>query len=120
MKMRLLGHFQTFFFFFFLKRFRANRKHKKQTSEQKQKRQHFYAHKKHLRGRKLLVCIFVLFVCFKSFHKKIKKLEIALIASFTLLLKSTPKIFLSAYSIVSLLDLNLCTNLKSIESIRSK
>ena len=36
-------------------------------SEQKQKMQHFYARKKHLRGKKLLICVFVLFVPFVLF-----------------------------------------------------
>ena len=71
--------------------------------------------KKHLRGRKSLVCVFVLFVRSKSFRKKIKKFEIALIASFTLLLKSAPKRFLSVCSVVSLSNLNICTNLGIIE-----
>ena len=86
---------------------------KTQTSKQKQKRQHLYAHKKHLWVRKSLFCVVVLFVRLKSFHKKLKKFEIAQIASFTLLLKSNPKNFLSVYSVVSLFNLNyLCSNLE--------
>ena len=41
--------------FFFTRKFYTHKKHKTHISEQKQKRQHFYAHKKHLRGRKSLV-----------------------------------------------------------------
>ena len=38
-----------------MSRFYTNKKHKTYTNEQKQKKQHFYAHKKHLRGTKFLV-----------------------------------------------------------------
>ena len=90
------------------------------TSEQKQKRQNFYAHKKHLRGRKSLVWRFVLFTLFTLFvlftlfilfvlfmlfgrfvlsasvkssckKKIIKRFNIALITSFILLLKWLPQ-----------------------------
>ena len=43
------------FIFFVREDFTRTKKHKKHTSEQKQKRQHFYANKKHLRRRKSLV-----------------------------------------------------------------
>ena len=46
---------ELFIFFFLREDFTRIKKHKKHTSEQKQKRQHFYAHKKYLRGRKSLV-----------------------------------------------------------------
>ena len=92
MWMRSSRQFQTFLRkdFARTKRIQANKN---------KKWQHFYAHKKHLRGRKSLVhlfaslcflCFFVLFVLFglaKSFRKKIKRFKIALITSFTLLLK---------------------------------
>ena len=77
---------------FFMKKFPT---HKPHTSEQKQKRQHFYAHKKHLRGRTSLVRLFaplcfLCFLCFLGlpnlFVKKIKRLKTALLTSFTLLL----------------------------------
>ena len=64
------------FLFFFTKRFH---KHKMHTSEQKQKRQHFYAHKKHLMRKKSLIRLFAFlcFLCFlcvqNLFVKKIKK-----------------------------------------------
>ena len=57
----------NFLFYFFTKRFHTHKKHQKKQhkkhvkstkthiSKQKQKRQHFYVHKKHLKGRKLLV-----------------------------------------------------------------
>ena len=77
---------------FFTKKFRT---HKPHTSEQKQKRQHFYAHKQHLHGRTSLVRLFVP-LCFLGFLgflglpnlsvKKIKRLKIALLTSFILLL----------------------------------
>ena len=41
--------------FFLREDFTRTKKHKKHTSERKQKRQHFYAHKKYLRRRKSLV-----------------------------------------------------------------
>ena len=44
-----------FYLFFFTRRFHTHKKHKKRTSEQKQKRQYFHAHKKRLGGRKSLV-----------------------------------------------------------------
>ena len=56
-----------FFFFFFTRRFsHAQKEHKTHISEQKQKRQHFYVHKKHPRGGKSLVCLFasLWFLCF--------------------------------------------------------
>ena len=56
-----------FIIFFFTRRFHTHKKHKTHTSEQKQKKQHFYAHKKHLRGRKSLVWHFVLFMLFMVF-----------------------------------------------------
>ena len=58
------------YFFFLRENFTRTKKHKTHISEQKQKRQHFYAHKKHLRGEKSLVWRFVLltlFVVFKLF-----------------------------------------------------
>ena len=109
MWMRILGQFQTSLIFY-KKISSEKRKHKKYKNAKKQTKT-----KKHLRGRKSLVCVFVLFVRSKSFRKKIKKFEIALIASFTLLLKSAPKRFLSVCSVVSLSNLNICTNLGIIE-----
>ena len=57
----------NFFIFFLQEDFHTPKKHKTHTSEQKKKRQHFYAHKKHLRGGKSLFCIFMLFVLFIFF-----------------------------------------------------
>ena len=60
-----------FIIFFFTRRFHTNKKHKTHTSEQKQKRQHFYAHKKRLRWGKSLVRLFVslwAFCAFYAFH----------------------------------------------------
>ena len=65
MSMRPSGQFQTSFFF--TRKFHTHKKHKTHISEQKQKRQHFYAHKKHLRGRESLVWCFVLFTLFTLF-----------------------------------------------------
>ena len=88
----------NFFFFFFTRRFsHARKEHKTHISEQKQKRQHFYVHEKHLRGGKSLVCLFasLWFLCFLCFFvclkfsrkkKKQKKFKIVLMVSFTLLL----------------------------------
>ena len=56
-----------YLFFFFTRRFHTHKKHKAHTSKQKQKKQHFYAHKEHLRGRKSLAWRFVLFVLFMLF-----------------------------------------------------
>ena len=51
-----------------------------------------------------------------SRKKKIKKFKIALMTSSTILLKSVPKNFLSAYGVMSLFNLNyLCSNLKKTE-----
>ena len=62
--MRSLGQFQTFF----MERFHRHKKAQKSTkrtksikmhiSEQKLKRQHFYALKKHLKGKKSLIRLF--------------------------------------------------------------
>ena len=65
MSMRPSGQFQTCFFF--TRKFHTHKKYKTHISEQKQKRQHFYAHKKHLRGRESLVWCFVLFTLFTLF-----------------------------------------------------
>ena len=54
-------------FIFFTRRFYTHKKHEKHANEQKQERQHFYAHKTHLRGRKLLVWRVVLFTLFMLF-----------------------------------------------------
>ena len=95
--MRLSGQFQTFLL---TKRFCKHKKHKMHISEQKQKRQHFYALKKHLRGKKSLVRLFAFlcflcflcflyflcFLCLQNLFVKInKKFKIALMTSFTLL-----------------------------------
>ena len=56
-------------FFFLREDLTRTKKHKQHTSEQKQKRQHFYAHKKNLRRRKSLVCSFVLFHAFCAFSR---------------------------------------------------
>ena len=57
-------------------------------SEQKQKRQRFYALKKHLRERELLVRLyaFCAFCACKIFSQKKRKFKVVLIASSTLLL----------------------------------
>ena len=39
---------------FFYEKISHHKKHKTHTSEQKQKKQHFYAHKKHLRRKSLV------------------------------------------------------------------
>ena len=98
--MRLSRQFQTFLFFF-TRRFHTHKKHKTHISEQKQKRQHFYPHKKHLReGKSLLrlfaslrflsflcfLCFLCFFLCVKFSRKKTKKFKIVLMASFPLLL----------------------------------
>ena len=68
-------------FYFFMKRFHTHKKHNKKhkkhvkgikthISKQKQKRQHFYVLKKHLKGKKvayLLICFFALFYVFCAF-----------------------------------------------------
>ena len=59
--MRVSGQFQTLLFV--TKRFHTHKKHKTHISEQKQKRQHFYALKKHLRARVSLIRLFA-FLCF--------------------------------------------------------
>ena len=58
----------SLFLFFYEKILRAQ-KAQTHTSEQKQKRQHFYADKKHLRGRKSLVWRFLLFTLFTFFTR---------------------------------------------------
>ena len=88
---------RQFHIFLFTKRFHAHKKHKTNISKQKQKRQHFYAHKKHLRGKSRLFtylrfcafCAFYTFCAFcalKIFSRKkiIKKFKTALMTSFTL------------------------------------
>ena len=56
---------------------------KRKQADKKTKRQHFYKHKKRLRGGELLVCVFgfVLLFMYAKSCKKIKKSEIALIPS---------------------------------------
>ena len=58
--------------FLFTKKFYTHEKHKTHISEQKQKTQHFYAHKKHLRRRKIACLTFCTFCAFYGFyaHKK--------------------------------------------------
>ena len=74
--MRSLGQFQPFlfiYFFFLRKDFTHKKKHKKaqktQVSEQKQKRQRFYALKKYLRRRKSFIRLFA-FLCFLCAQKR--------------------------------------------------
>ena len=55
--MRSLGQFQTFLFFL-QKDFTITKSTKTHISKQKQKRQRFYALKKHLRGKKSLIHLF--------------------------------------------------------------
>ena len=58
------------FFFFCKRRFHKQKKCKTHASEQKQKRQHFFAHKKTSNMRKVacsLICVFMLFMCFLCF-----------------------------------------------------
>ena len=95
--MRLLGQYQTFLFFL-QKDFTRTKSTKTDISEQKQKRQRFKCAYKTSKGRKVacsLICVFMLFMCFLCFlcvwnlfvKKKKKRFEIALMTSFTLLLK---------------------------------
>ena len=64
------------FFFFLQKDFTRTQGTKTHISEQKQKRQCFYVLKKHLRGKKSVICLFafyafyVLFVLFCVWNKK--------------------------------------------------
>ena len=55
-----------YLFIYCSKRFYTHKKHKTHMSEQKQKRQRFYALKKHLRERKSLIRLFA-FLCFLYF-----------------------------------------------------
>ena len=50
--------FLFYFIFFLQKDFTRMKKHKMHISEQKQKRQRFYVHKKHLSGGKSLIGLF--------------------------------------------------------------
>ena len=88
-----------FVFVFFTRRFHTHKKHKTHTSKQKQKKQHYYAHKKTSKRRTVaclhfvLFLLFVLFVRVKSLcikKKTIKRFKSALIPSFTILLMCTP------------------------------
>ena len=110
--MRSSRQFQTSLFFL-----RENFTHTKSTKSTKTQTSEqatflpldvFYAHKN--------AALYAFFACKIFSQKKIKKFKIALMTSSTILLKSVPKNFLSAYGVMSLFNLNyLCSNLKKTE-----
>ena len=90
--MRLLGQFQTSLFFYekILSERKVQKAQKRKQANKNQKKQHFHAHK-NIYGEesRLFAFLCLLFAQRLFVKKKIKKFEIALITSFTLLLTNT-------------------------------